>query len=341
MNKRIRSKENRDERKPGSCIRKKQFLLLLAILTGLLLLCGCSSQNKNEEAEEGNCKLYYLNMDGTSLVSEKYTLQDSEADRESQTAELLTMLESEPKSADLRRTIAADLTPNGFEISDDTVTIDFPTAFLNLSRTDDVLIRAAVVKTVTQIPDNVYVSFTVDGKKITRDDGTVLGKFSSDDFLENEEAAINTRITRQVILYVTDDEGCSLIPVSRTVTFSSGTPLEKVVMQQLILGTTTPGFKSTIPSKTKLISISVVNGICYVNLDETFRNNQNKDISEQVVLYSIVNSLTELDNVDQVQISVNGETDGYVRYNDELNAFYRANMDLVKEANTVVSTEEE
>lgn len=100
------------------------------------------------------------------------------------------------------------------------------------------------------------------------------------------------------------------------------------------------GLLATIPSETKLITITVVDGVCYVNLDEMFLN-QNQEISEPVVLYSIVDSLTELTGIDKVQISINGDTSGKCRYTYKLSKMYKADDRLVtKESDEKVESTE-
>ena len=49
-------------------------------------------------------------------------------------------------------------------------------------------------------------------------------------------------------------------------TTGSNISLEKLVMEQLIEGPRKSGLLATIPSETKLITITVVDGVCYVNL---------------------------------------------------------------------------
>ena len=56
-----------------------------------------------------------------------------------------------------------------------------------------------------------------------------------------------------------------------------------------------------------------------------------KKLTEDVVLYSLVNSLTSLPSVDKVQISVDGENDGTLLYNYKLNNMYEFNKDIVDE----------
>jgi germination protein M len=99
-------------------------------------------------------------------------------------------------------------------------------------------------------------------------------------------------------------------------------------MEQLIEGPKNTGEQATIPTETKLITLSTVDGVCYVNFDETFFN-QNQEISEQVVLYSIVDSLTELSTIDRVQLSVNGDTTGKVRFTYNLSSMYEEDLSLV------------
>ena len=86
--------------------------------------------------------------------------------------------------------------------------------------------------------------------------------------------------------------------------------------------------KSAIPSGTKLVSVSTVDGTCYVNLDATFKN-QDYAVKEEIVIYSIVNSLSEQSNISQVQISVNGDTSGAYRDTYKLSDFYVRNLDYV------------
>ena len=104
--------------------------------------------------------------------------------------------------------------------------------------------------------------------------------------------------------------------------------MEKLVMEHLIGGPKSEKAKGTIPAETKLINVAVVDGSCYVNLDENFKNH-NYEIQEPVVIYSIVNSLASLENIDRVQISVNGDTSGKYRDDYELAQMYRADYSYV------------
>ena len=71
--------------------------------------------------------------------------------------------------------------------------------------------------------------------------------------------------------YFSSKDGTTLVKETRTVHYSTNISLEKLVMEQLIEGPK-KGATATIPSETKIITLSVMDGICYVNLDNNFQN---------------------------------------------------------------------
>ena len=158
--------------------------------------------------------------------------------------------------------------------------------------------------------------------------------------MENPGGPINASQQTTLTLYFANMDGTGLVEETRVVHYSSNISMEKLVMEQLMEGPKQSGAQSTIPAETKLINVSVVDGICYVSLDETFLN-QNPEITEQVVLFSIVDSLTELGNVQKVQISINGDTSGKCRYNYDLATMYEADESLVQGSETIEETTEE
>ena len=84
----------------------------------------------------------------------------------------------------------------------------------------------------------------------------------------------------------------------------------------------------TLNPETKVLSVTINDGICYVNLNETFLTQLN-NASAEVVIYSVVNSLIELPSVNKVQISVNGKTDVLYRETVNLSTVFERNLDLV------------
>lgn len=93
-------------------------------------------------------------------------------------------------------------------------------------------------------------------------------------------------------------------------------------------GPNADGVYPTLNPDTKINSVIVRDGVCYVDFDESFLIQKN-NVTPEVTIYSIVNSLVELNNVDTVQISVNG--DNAILYREQLSLTqpYQENMTLL------------
>ncbi len=303
-------------------MKKRIFRWLIPMML-LLVLCGCSKEeNKNQY------QIYYMNMDATKVSSISYSAKNT--DEEKLAMELLSELSNQPDSSKLRQTIPDAVKVVSCKRNGYMFVVDFNEEYYKMSATEEVLARAAIVRTLTQIKDVTYVMITVDGEPLTDKKGNTVGSMEVDDFVENPGEQINTSVKTTLTLYFADSDGTGLVKEERVVRYSSNIALEKLVVEQLIDGPTTSGLQQTIPSGTELITITVADDICYVDLDERFKN-QDYTITEPVVLYSIVNSLTELQGIDKVQLSINGDTKGKCRFNYDLSTLYEANHDYVEE----------
>lgn len=300
---------------------KKKIVYIVMSLLLLLTLTACQ-----KETEEGSYHLYYLNIEGTRLDSVSFEPQSEETVDIAK--ELLEQLKTDPEESRLRKTIPDSVEVGEVIFNGYSLTIDFSQGLYSLGAADEVLLRAAVVKTLAQIKGVSYVSFMVDGEAYKDRNGSLIGSMNADSFVENPGEQINTSIETILTLYYASEDGTKLVPETRSVHHSSNISMEKLVIEKLTGGPKSTGLLPTIPSGTKIITLTVVDGVCYVNLDETFRN-QNEEITEQVVLYSIVNSLTALDSVDKVQISINGDTSGKCRYNFDLSNMYEMDKSMI------------
>ena len=299
---------------------------LLCVLLSMLLLCsavGCGS----EEVKEGEYQIYYTNMDRTKLVAEAY--DSTGFSGEDLVQELLGRLKSAPDSLQLRQTIPADVMINGIKMNGVYLYIDFSEEYKKMKPTEEILVRAAIVKTVLQAGNFSLVSFTINSEPLLNPDGTIVGNMSADSFVENPGQQINTSVEATLNLYFSSGEGTKLVKETRNVHYSTNISMEKLIMEQLIEGPTRSSLMATIPSNTKLLSVSVVEGVCYVNLNDAFLN-QNTEVNEEIVLYSIVNSLTELPGITKVQLSINGDTKGNVRYTYPIAKMYERNLDVLE-----------
>ncbi len=308
---------------------RKRFLVVALIVAMILSLVGCG-----KKIDEDAFKVYYVNIDVTNIQPEEYDFSSDGKTLSEQVDEILRVLSKEPDDNKLRRTIKETIDVLGHTENGYTVTVDFSASYNDMTPAEEVLSRAAIVKTLTQISDIMYVNFTVESEPLKNYDDVIVGSMSADTFIENPGEQINTSVEETLTLFFADKEGDGLVKQKRVIHYSSNISLEKLVVEQLIEGPKNAKLQSTLPTGTKLINISVVDGVCYLNFDDTFRNSLNSKLTEEVILYSIVNSLTSLSYVDKVQISINGEDDGVLIYNYKLSSMYEFNEKIVHDINS-------
>jgi germination protein M len=204
----------------------------------------------------------------------------------------------------------------------------FSATYEEMDVTREVLARAAIVRTLLQIEEIDYVSFFVADVPLKDVKGRFVGAMGRDTFVENVGQKINSISEQSYTLYFATKNGKKLKPVVRTVHAMSNVSSERTVMEQLMETDAKSGCRSVIPKDTRLVSTSTVDGLCLVVFDEGFMK-QNYSVREDVVIYSIVNSLCELPNVNKVQISVKGESGIVYREKYSLDEYYERNLDLV------------
>lgn len=304
-------------------MKKIQWIGMLLLV---LLLTACK---KESSAEEGNSYIIYeVNKEETKVSGRE--ILTKETDSQALLELLMDELSRAPENTDLRAAIPDMLSLESYTLSDESVILNFANNYSELSLTGEVLTRAAIVRTLTQIPDVNYVSFLVEGNPLLNRLGSPVGIMTAEQFIDNSGNEINTEEIASLNLYFANKNGDRLIKVNREVVYSSNISVEKLVVEQLISGVQ-EGEEAypTINQQTKVVSVTVRDGTCYVNLNDAFLAQPN-DVSADVTIYSIVNSLVELSDVNKVQILINGEND--ITYKESMsfsNPFER-NLELVE-----------
>ena len=312
----------------------KRIIIFMLTAAILLSMVGCTKKKADNTVE-----VYCLNMDVTSSVPESYVLRSKNSDVDKQVDELLGRLQDKPEDSRLRKAIPGEVVVRGHEEKNYNCTVDFSKEYYDLTAAQEVLLRASVVRTLTQLDSISYVTFTVNSIPLVDSDDEIVGSMGADDFVENPGEQINTSVKETLTLYFADKDGTGLEKQTRVIHYSSNIALEKLVVEQLIEGPKGSKLKATLPGTTKLINVSVADRICYLNFDSSFRNTIDNNLTEDVVLYSIVNSLTSLHTVDKVQISLDGENDGMLLYNYKLSDMYEFNKDIVDSDDSTEKTE--
>lgn len=94
-----------------------------------------------------------------------------------------------------RKPIPNDVEITKYSLDGALLTIYFDVDYLNMKEVEEVLCRAAVVRTMTQISGIDCVSFYVDEKPLTDVNGKMVGTMYAESFVENpENRSIRSRI---------------------------------------------------------------------------------------------------------------------------------------------------
>ena len=108
----------------------------------------------------------------------------------------------------------------------------------------------------------------------------------------------------------------------------SNVSMEKLVVEQLLSGPANEESFPTINPATKLLGVTLKDGICYLNFDSSILTPVN-NVTSDVVIYSIVNSLAELNGVNKIQISIDGKKDIKFRDKYDLSTLFEMNQELI------------
>lgn len=302
---------------------RKILLLLLVLAAGLV---GCQKK-ESPDGVSGGYSIYYVNGSQTNVVCQGYKPKSKEVnalieeilDKLANPGDTIEYLSSKPKSVTLLESV----------LDGDTLSLSFDENYLQMDKPTEVLMRMAYVNTLVQISGVSNVEFYVREDPLLDSDGEVVGAMNENSFVQNDGSEINEYESTEIILYFASESGKKLVQTTRKVTHSANMSLEKVVVEQLLQGpSANSDAQSAIPEGTRLLRLSTKDSVCYVTLSSEFLN-MKADVTKDVQIYSIVNSLAELSTVSKVQISVYGETYSSVVMNLDLDKALERKLDLV------------
>lgn len=289
------------------------FFILLCVVS---VLSGCEDNAYNQQASAFT--LYQVSDDGMGLKQSKYnTVVDGD-----DTVEVVTELLDNYKLVDVKE----------FEIKEKQLSIFFSSAYHNLDSIDEVLLRAAIVKTLCQVNGVEYVEFFVEDASLVID-GTPVGVMSELSFLDSVGGNGYTR-NKYATLFFSDLSGTGMKEVTVPLTYDMTVPFARLLVEQLlsgpeeIEGVNTSDVRQTIPEGTSVNSLTLRDNVCYIDFSKQFLDVQ-AEVKSEIVIYSIVNTICELSEVNRVQFTVDGEQ--RARYGD-LEGFdvpFERNLDLV------------
>lgn len=292
-------------------IWKKQLrpvLRLLGVLFCLLLSCafaaGCGKKERLANPSEGLYRIYYLNPTRTKLASVEYETETTDLDRI--VVELTEKLLTVPENPDYQAVLGEGVVFLGVTREDNILNLNFNKEYGSMKPTREVICRAALAKTFTQIPGVDYIRITCEGQPFIDSNGNPTGVYAGSDFVDSV-SNVNSFERVKLTLYYANETKDGLVAETREVVHNMSTSKERLIVEQLLAGSRTGGFP-VLPKDTKILNVSTTDAVCYVNLSGSFLSGE-LEAAEYIPVYALVNSLTELQTVNKVQITVDGSAD--------------------------------
>lgn len=309
--------------------KKIRIASILFMLLFVIALTGCK---KNEQMVEGEkeYQIHYLNKNETKMTSVSYF--SKETDYQVLVDELFQQLKKTPDDPELRTTILDSMELGKYEVAEGRLNVDFGEGYMNQKATTEVLVRAAIVRTLCQVDEIDCVTFTINQDALVNQSGSPVGVMNDELFVENTGNEINAYEKVLLTLYFADASGKGLKKIQREEVYNSNISLEKLVVDKIINGPLADESDAypTLSPETKVLSVTVKDGVCYVNFDSSFPT-RDYGVSAEVTIYSFVNSLIELNNINKVQISIDGDADVTYKESISLKEPLERKFELVEE----------
>ncbi len=309
-------------------IRAFWFTCLLA--AGFILCTGCQ---KNSDEDYKGYYIFGLDANETKVAYEKYTPVSKNT--EELVEEFLNKMSDKPEDVYMKKAVPDDVTIDNYVISEEgSLSIYFNSSYGNYTGVLEILRRAAIVKTLCQVPGVEDVQFYVAGQPLTTSNMEAVGIMTASQFIDNTGGETSYKQNATLNMYFSDYKGTALVEVPVEITYDATIPLEQLAIEQLmkgpysIEGINKKSVLPTIPAGTRLNNVTVKENTCYVDFSSDFLNKR-KSVTSDVAIYSVVNTLVELPAINKVQFSIDGGQ--VLEYSDSVGFGepFERNLDLV------------
>ncbi len=292
------------------------FFVVMALMT--VAFSGCTSKSES-------VSLYFKDAGTNALNEEKRNLDTDKMKLDEKAKTVVAELIKGPVKESNEPVISDKATILKLDIKGGVATVDFSKHYSEKKGTEEIILRNALVKTLCSIEGIDAIVIRVEGSPLMDDDNKEIGLISLSDYTDP-----HTKEETTIRLYFPNKNGDILEVEKRKVEVQNALSLERTVVNELISGPNDKSHSPSVPQGTKLIKIENKDGVCTVNFSSEFIGSTSGSTLETTLrLYSVVNSLCALDNVDSVQILINGEVNAEMG-DIVFDTTYYADMSYVK-----------
>lgn len=280
----------------------KKILSLLLVLS--LILTGCAGRAEGELEPESPC-LYYYRTAETGYRSETGVIQGERreiAGHEEDISWILEDLLKGPRGADLVSPFPKDLKVLDCQQTDKAIVLEFSGELSNLSGVELSVAAACIARTLFGV-------CSADTVSMTTQTGLLNGKQSltlSREGLLLEDGAGGLMRTEMTLCFG-DLSGRYLIGETITVSLANTDNVQEYLMERLAEGPKDQSLRQLLPGGTRILGVTMEDGICNVNLSRSFLEEKPETaLGQRLVLTSIANTLAQSQQVAGVELYVEG-----------------------------------
>lgn len=307
----------------------------------LTLLVGCQRDTvpeaQEEEGKKEQLKLYYINGDKTELVDEPCDYDTTRYRKnniyKTNIYNLLQLLREDPDIVGAMRSIPSNIVRNrvDYNAENESVVVDYTSTFYDLTPSDALLMRASIILTLTQLEGVSVVKITVNGEPLLDLNGQSIGYLNEKDIITGRDDYLVNAASYTIHLYFATADGSALVLEKRNVELELGQSLPQVLLSEWMKGPETEGLLKINEGNIQVNDVIERNGIAYVDFSKDFLKHQfTSRFTPEIVVYSIVNSLTDLTSVNQVQFLIDGETVEKYRTLEDFDKPFSRNLDIIE-----------
>lgn len=279
---------------------RKFLCLCLAVL---LMLSGCTGQSPAQS--ENGVRFYYRNTDETAYFSETGIMaaetRSIRWEQQSITGLMEVYLQG-PISPELTSPFPKDLRLIETKILPGEITLIFDDSLASLSAVGLRVAAGCIARTLWEYGGYETVILQAESQLLDSEEQLVI---KPAELVLSDNSAGQT--SAPVRLYFADAQSRFLVEEQRSKPADIAMSLPEYILRSLITGPQSDSLSPTIPKGTMLLSVSVQDGACLVDFSAEFwQNRPEQELQERMTVFSVVNSLSQLDEIDTVEILVEG-----------------------------------
>ena len=287
---------------------------VVCLLLLLALLCGCSTIGLGRR--DTGVAFYYRDTGSDYFSSLGAMGIEHRTLREDHTGlnDMMELYLGGPIDPELASPFPKGMRLVRSEMTSKEITLVFDDSLASLTGVGLRLACACIARTISEYGG--YETVTVQAETLELDGEDSITVQPSALVLEDRSAGQPNALVQ---LFYADAQSRYLIEEQRSAPLEEVRELPEFILRSLIEGPQSENLGATIPKGTMLLNVSVVDRVCLVNFSSEFlQNRPREELDERMTVFSVVNSLTQLEEVDSVEILVEGSS---------VERYYELNLD--------------